>query len=96
MIRIFPNEESLIRLMGSVLMDIHEKWTTGGRSYFTMDKYYEERDAREEEGKGRPPRHPSHCVLTTVDRKEFTPNILDLNNASADWSARASSGRSRP
>jgi transposase-like protein len=28
-IRIFPNETSMIRLMGSVLMEIHERWMTG-------------------------------------------------------------------
>ena len=55
-IRIFPNEESLIRLMGSVLMDIHEKWTTG-KKYFTMDKYYEERDAAKKKAKEDRPRH---------------------------------------
>jgi putative transposase len=42
-IRIFPNEDSLIRLMGSVLMEIHENWTSG-KKYFTMTRYWEERD----------------------------------------------------
>lgn len=42
-IRIFPNDDSLIRLMGSVLMEHHEKWMTG-KKYFTMDHYFEERD----------------------------------------------------
>jgi transposase-like protein len=27
-IRIFPNETSMIRLMGSVLMEMHERWMT--------------------------------------------------------------------
>jgi len=43
-IRIFPNDDSLIRLMGAVLMEHHEKWMTG-KKYFTMDRYFEERDA---------------------------------------------------
>ena len=30
-IRIFPNRESLQRLMGALLMDIHERWLTGKR-----------------------------------------------------------------
>ena len=55
-IRIFPNEESLIRLMGSVLMDIHEKWTTG-KKYFTMDRYYEEREAAKKKAKEDRPKH---------------------------------------
>lgn len=42
-IRIFPNDDSLIRLMGAVLMEHHEKWTTG-KKYFSMDCYVEERD----------------------------------------------------
>ena len=28
----------MIRLMGSVLMEIHEKWMTG-KKYFTMERY---------------------------------------------------------
>jgi len=28
----------MIRLMGSVLMEIHEKWITG-KKYFTMERY---------------------------------------------------------
>ena len=33
----FPNEESLLRLVGSILMDINEEWVTG-RRYLTMLK----------------------------------------------------------
>jgi transposase-like protein len=33
----FPNEESLLRLIGSILMDINEEWVTG-RRYLTMQK----------------------------------------------------------
>ncbi|WP_027086000.1 IS256 family transposase [Cohnella panacarvi] len=39
-IRIFPNRESVIRLLGAVLMEYEEKWTSG-RRYFNMDEYYE-------------------------------------------------------
>ena len=38
-IRIFPNEESALRLMGAVLMEIDENWTTGHR-YFDMSEYW--------------------------------------------------------
>ncbi len=34
---VFPNEESLLRLVGSILMDINEEWVTG-RRYLTMEK----------------------------------------------------------
>ena len=37
-IRIFPNRESVIRLLGTLLMKIDEEWTTG-RKYFNMDEY---------------------------------------------------------
>jgi transposase-like protein len=37
-IRIFPGETSMIRLMGSILMEMHEKWMTG-KKYFSMERY---------------------------------------------------------
>ena len=42
-IRIFPNEASMIRLMGAVLMEHHEKWSSV-KKYFTMDCYFAERE----------------------------------------------------
>ena len=33
---VFPNEESLLRLAGSIPMDINEEWVTG-RKYLTME-----------------------------------------------------------
>jgi transposase-like protein len=38
-IRLFPNRESAIRLLGAVLMERHEQWTTGHRS-FDMATYW--------------------------------------------------------
>jgi len=38
-IRIFPNEESALRLIGAVLMEIDETWSTGHR-YFDMEEYW--------------------------------------------------------
>jgi transposase-like protein len=40
---IFPGETSMIRLMGSVLMEMHEKWMTGKNS-FTMECYEADRE----------------------------------------------------
>ena len=37
-IRIFPNEQSIIRLLGALLIEQHEKWSTGKR-YFNMTDY---------------------------------------------------------
>ncbi|MDY6915254.1 MAG: transposase [Candidatus Cloacimonadota bacterium] len=37
-IRIFPNEASVIRLIGALLIEQHEKWITG-KIYFTMGEY---------------------------------------------------------
>ncbi len=39
-IRIFPNRESTIRLLGAVLMEQHEQWATGHR-YFDMAAYWQ-------------------------------------------------------
>jgi len=34
---VFPNEESLLRQVGSILMEINEEWITG-RRYLTMER----------------------------------------------------------
>jgi putative transposase len=44
---IFPNEESVVRLAGSVLLDIHDEWQAAERRYFSessMAKLDNERD----------------------------------------------------
>jgi putative transposase len=43
-IRIFPNRESVIRLLGALLMEQDEAWTTGKR-YFDMTAYWQWRRA---------------------------------------------------
>jgi transposase-like protein len=44
-IRIFPNRESVLRLVGALLMEQDEVWTTGTR-YFDMTAYWQWRDNR--------------------------------------------------
>jgi putative transposase len=39
-IRIFPNRDSVIRLLGALLMEQDEAWTTGKR-YFEMIAYWQ-------------------------------------------------------
>ena len=39
-IRIFPNEDSAIRLIGALLAEFHEQWSTG-KKYFDMAEYWE-------------------------------------------------------
>lgn len=39
-IRIFPNEASALRLIGALLAEQHEVWSTGKR-YFDMTEYVE-------------------------------------------------------
>ena len=39
-IRIFPNEASALRLIGALLAEQHESWSTGKR-YFDMAEYFE-------------------------------------------------------
>jgi transposase-like protein len=46
-IRIFPNRDSVIRLLGALLMEQDEAWTTGKR-YFDMAAYWQWRAAHEE------------------------------------------------
>lgn len=51
-IRIFPNTKSAERLIGAVLMEIDEAWTTGHR-YLDMEEYWAwraEQEAKREEG----------------------------------------------
>jgi transposase-like protein len=50
-IRIFPNRESVIRLMGAYLMEIDEKWSSG-RKYLETEKYHEWRKANKVFKKG--------------------------------------------
>ena len=45
-IRIFPNRESAIRLLGAVLLERHEQWATGHR-YFDMLPYWQWRRDRQ-------------------------------------------------
>lgn len=45
-IRIFPNAVSALCLLGAVLMEQDETWSTGWR-YFNMDAYYEWKAAQE-------------------------------------------------
>lgn len=44
-IRIFPNRESVIRLIGALLMEIDEAWTTG-RQYLNMEEYWKLRQTQ--------------------------------------------------
>ncbi|GMA49324.1 hypothetical protein GCM10025857_06810 [Alicyclobacillus contaminans] len=48
-IRIFPNRESAIRLLGALLMEIDEAWTTGHR-YLNMDEYWQWKKQQQESG----------------------------------------------
>jgi hypothetical protein len=42
-IRILPGETSMVRLMGSILMEMHEKWMPG-KSSFSMKRYKADRE----------------------------------------------------
>jgi len=45
-IRIFPNRESVIRLIGALMMELDERWNTE-RKVFDMAEYFEWRKARQ-------------------------------------------------
>ena len=49
-IRIFPNPESAVRLIGAVLMEHHEEWSEG-RRYFDMSSYWSWKKEQESAGK---------------------------------------------
>lgn len=49
-IRIFPNIESAIRLIGAMLMEQDETWTSEHR-YFGMDEYYRFMEEKKTKGK---------------------------------------------
>jgi transposase-like protein len=52
-IRIFPNQESVYRLVGALCAETHEEWSTG-RRYLDMEDYFEWKDAqRQEESESR-------------------------------------------
>ena len=51
-IRIFPNTESAMRLLGALLMEQDEIWSTG-RLYFDMERYREWKEANSGENKGK-------------------------------------------
>lgn len=48
-IRIFPNEVSAQRLIGALLMEQHEVWSTG-RKYFEMREYWSWKSERKDDG----------------------------------------------
>jgi putative transposase len=52
-IRIFPNRPSALRLLGAVLMEQHEQWSTG-RKYLDMAEYYQWCAARHVATEGEP------------------------------------------
>jgi transposase-like protein len=43
-IRIFPNEASITRLIGALLLDHHERWISG-KAYFSMGDYLFAKDS---------------------------------------------------
>lgn len=49
-IRIFPNRESVVRLIGALLMEIDEKWTSG-KKYLEMTEYLEWKQTQVQERK---------------------------------------------
>jgi len=49
-IRIFPNRESVARLIGALLMEIDEKWTSG-KKYLEMTEYLEWQQTQVQERK---------------------------------------------
>jgi transposase-like protein len=53
-IRIFPSRTSVLRLLGALLMELEEQWTTGHR-YLQMETYWQWKLATETAQKGGAP-----------------------------------------
>ncbi|WP_412761471.1 transposase [Parageobacillus thermoglucosidasius] len=49
-IRIFPNRESVYRLVGAVWIEIDKKWMSG-RKYLDMSEYWQWRKTKEQEAR---------------------------------------------
>jgi hypothetical protein len=47
-VRIFPNQESVYRLVGALCIGTHEEWSTG-RCYFDMEEFFEWKASFEED-----------------------------------------------
>ena len=61
-IRIFPNKDSAWRLVGALLAEKHEEWSTG-RRHLTMDKFYEWREEQTEKSTDEPQSKSSNRIL---------------------------------
>jgi len=48
MLQSSPNEHSALRLIGALLAEKHESWSTGKR-YFDMTEFHEWREAKQKE-----------------------------------------------
>jgi len=59
----FPSRESLLRLIGSILMDINEDWLTGNR-YLNMAEFLDKQNVETESGVGS---SPELSVVPLVD-----------------------------
>ena len=66
-IRIYPNQASAFRIVGALLMEIHEKWTTG-RKYLDMDEYWSWRENNLEDLKQDSKVPPSQVIPTRLLR----------------------------
>jgi transposase-like protein len=72
-VRIFPNQESVYRLVGALCAETHEEWSTG-RCYFDMEEFFEWKASFEED---------SSAEDFPDDRAASTENSVDRDAAVA-------------
>lgn len=60
-ISIFPNADSALRLLGAMLMEQDEEWTTG-RCYFRMEDYWEWKTSEYDDEPSQPKSEPERAA----------------------------------
>ena len=83
-IRIFPNKSSAWRLVGALLAEKHEEWSTG-RRYLKIDGYYEWRKTPTEENSEKLPANKTNALYNLPDRRSALNKKTDVVCGGGRW-----------
>ena len=71
---IFPNEAAILRLVGAILMELHNEWAARGHRYIAMETARGDRPYYPCQPRGFPERWPAPAKPETLaDRPSATP-----------------------